>query len=128
MGTDYVQARNGNLYVGRSRVTLDSVVIPWRAGVLPEAIQADYPTVPLSHIYGAIAYSLEHQEDVDRWITEGDDARRAGRVRQEEVAGKTLARLRSLLAQRKESAVEASNESLQAPDVPASPTTASPAD
>jgi len=28
----YVQARDGNLYVGSSRVTLDSVIVPWQMG------------------------------------------------------------------------------------------------
>lgn len=28
----YVQAQDGNLYVGSSRVTLDSIIIPWQMG------------------------------------------------------------------------------------------------
>ncbi len=38
MGTDYVEARDGNLYIGKSRVTLDTVVIRWQMGDSPEVI------------------------------------------------------------------------------------------
>ena len=70
--TLYVHVREGNLYVGTSRVTLDSVIVPWKAGQSPEQIHADFPALLLSDIYGAIAYYLEHQDEVDAWLREGD--------------------------------------------------------
>ena len=71
--TAYVRAQDGNLYVGTSRVTLDSILIPWQAGQTPEQIQADLPGVPLSDLYGAIAYYLEHRDEIDAWLREGDE-------------------------------------------------------
>lgn len=83
MGTEYVQARNGNLYVGPSRVTFDSIVTLWKSGVTPEAIQADFPTVPLAYVYGTIAYYLEHQEEMDHWLRETEEIDRARQAAQE---------------------------------------------
>lgn len=71
--TEHVQARDGNLYVGSSRVTLDSVIIAWQMKRTPEEIQADFPVVALADIYGAIAYYLAHQAEVDAWLREGEE-------------------------------------------------------
>ncbi len=78
MGTDYVEHRDGNIYVGPSRVTIDSVVIGWRRGETPEQLHEGFPSVPLAHMYGAIAYYLEHQEEIDAWIREGEELWRRG--------------------------------------------------
>src|SRR5579863_10338752 len=74
MGTEYVQHRDGNIYVGPSRVTIDSVVINWRDNKrTPEQIHESFPSVPLANIYGAIAYYLDHQDEIDAWIREGEE-------------------------------------------------------
>ncbi len=73
VGTEYVQHRDGNIYIGPSRVTIDTLVINWRNGQSPEQIHEDFPTVPLAHIYGAIAYYLERQDEIDEWIREGEE-------------------------------------------------------
>ena len=92
--TTYVRARDGNLYVGASRVTLDSVVIPWQAGATPEAIQADFPTLPLADIYGAIAYYLGHRDEVDAWLREGDELYARERAAQQAADPAFYARMR----------------------------------
>lgn len=81
--TEHVQARDGNLYVGSSRVTLDSVIIPWQMKRTPEEIHADFPTVPLADIYGSIAYYLVHQAEVDAWLREGEEQYERRRVEQQ---------------------------------------------
>jgi uncharacterized protein (DUF433 family) len=73
MATEYVQHRDGNIYVGPSRVTIDSVVINWQAGLTPEQIQASFPSLSLAYVYGTIAYYLEHQDEIDAWIHEGEE-------------------------------------------------------
>lgn len=45
-----MQVRDGNLYVGSSRVTLDSVIMPWQMKRTPEEIQAGLPAVPLADL------------------------------------------------------------------------------
>jgi uncharacterized protein (DUF433 family) len=78
MATEYVQHRDGNIYVGPSRVTIDSVIINWQAGRTPEQIHESFPTVPLAYIYGTIAHYLEHQEEIDAWLREGEELWRRG--------------------------------------------------
>jgi len=73
MATEYVQHRDGNIYVGPSRVTIDSVVINWQAGLTPEQIQASFPSLSLAYVYGTIAYYLEHQDEIDAWLREGEE-------------------------------------------------------
>jgi uncharacterized protein (DUF433 family) len=96
--TSYVQARDGNLYVGASRVTLDSIVLPWREHASPETIQADFPTVPLADIYGAIAYYLEHRDEVAARLREGDEIYERERVAQQAADPEFYARMRERLA------------------------------
>jgi uncharacterized protein (DUF433 family) len=104
--TAYVRARDGNLYVGSSRVTLDSVIIPWQMKRTPEEIQADFPTVPLADIYGAIAYYLAHQAEVDAWLREGEELYERRRAEQQAADPEFYARMRERME-----AARASNES-----------------
>ena len=64
----YIQQRNGGYYVAHTRVSLDSVVYSFQRGNSPETIQAEYPLLKLSQIYGAVAYYLDHQAAVDRYL------------------------------------------------------------
>lgn len=66
----YVEARDGNFYVGKTRVTLETVVLYWKQGNTPEYIHDHFPTVPLASIFGAIAYYLSHQTEVDAELAE----------------------------------------------------------
>jgi hypothetical protein len=47
---------------------LDSVVYSFQRGNSPQTIQAEYPLLKLSQIYGAVAYYLDHQAAVDRYL------------------------------------------------------------
>lgn len=59
---EYVQERDGELYIGASRVTLASVIAAWRqADGRPENIVEVYPTVSLAAAYGAVAFYLDHR-------------------------------------------------------------------
>jgi len=51
----YIEQRDGRLYVAGSRVSLDSVALRFREGASPERIVQSFPTLKLSHVYGAIA-------------------------------------------------------------------------
>jgi hypothetical protein len=57
------------LRVGKTRVTLDTVVAAFNDGASPEEIVARYPSLSLADVYGAIALYLEHREDVDGYIS-----------------------------------------------------------
>jgi uncharacterized protein (DUF433 family) len=67
---EYVEQRNGGFYVAGTRISLDSVVYSFRRGNSPETIQSEYPLLKLSQIYGAIAFYLDHQAAVDRYLEE----------------------------------------------------------
>jgi uncharacterized protein (DUF433 family) len=94
----YVEARDGALYVGKSRVPLDSIIPRWRAGQSPEAIHESYPSLPLSDLYGAIAYYLEHRDAVDAWLRDTEELWRAQGERQEAEHGAFLAMMRERFA------------------------------
>src|SRR5438445_92116 len=57
----YIEERNGGLYVAGTGVSLDSVVIRFQQGASPDKIVQSFPTLKLSHAYGAIAYYLENE-------------------------------------------------------------------
>jgi len=68
MMSEYVERRNGGYYVTGTRISLDSVVYSFDRGNSPEAIQKEFPLLRLPQIYGAIAFYLDHQEDVRRYL------------------------------------------------------------
>jgi uncharacterized protein (DUF433 family) len=68
MISEYVEQRNGGYYVSETRISLDSVVYSFDRGNSPEAIQKEYPLLRLPQIYGAIAFYLDHQEEVRRYL------------------------------------------------------------
>lgn len=76
--TAYIEAREGNLYIGQSRVTLQTLIEAWQSGRTPEQLQDSFPTLPLVAIYGAITHYLEHKDESDVFFRETDelDARR----------------------------------------------------
>lgn len=69
----YIYWTGYGLRITGTRVSLDSILIYFlRKRQTPEQIAEAFPTVPLSHIYGAIAYYYEHQELIDEFLAEGD--------------------------------------------------------
>lgn len=98
MSANYVEERNGNLYIGESRVTLETIVLKWRAGDRPEQLHEGFPSVPLAAIYGAIAYYLEHQQELDRLFSENEKQYQADRAAAEAANPEFYAKMRERLA------------------------------
>lgn len=67
----YVEPREGVRYVRGGRVPLESLVWLWRDGQSAEEIREAYPTLRLAEVYGALAYYLDHQAEVDQELAEG---------------------------------------------------------
>jgi uncharacterized protein (DUF433 family) len=65
-----IEERDGGYYVAGTRVSLDSLVRMFRNGQSPETIQDSFNVLTLSEVYRAIAFYLENQEVVDRYLTE----------------------------------------------------------
>lgn len=71
VGESYVEERSGNFYVRGSRVSLESLAWLWREGHSAEAIQEAYSTLSLAEVLGALAFYLDHQEEIDRQLAAG---------------------------------------------------------
>lgn len=72
MNKEYVEQRDGAYRIADTRVSLDSVVYAFRRGASPESIQRSYPSLTLEQIYGAIAYYLANQQEVNRYLLDGE--------------------------------------------------------
>jgi uncharacterized protein (DUF433 family) len=70
--SEYVERRNGGYYVAGGRISLDSIVYSFRSGDSPETIRQNFPSLSLGQVYGAIAFYLTHEEEVDTNIQDGE--------------------------------------------------------
>ena len=60
--------------VSETRVSLDSIVYEFRRAVSPEAIVANFPTLTLEQVYGAIAFYLSKQSEIDEYLRKSEEA------------------------------------------------------
>jgi uncharacterized protein (DUF433 family) len=68
MHSEYIEQRDGGYYLAGTRVSLDSVVYSFNEGKSPEAILEDFPLLKRAQIYGAIAFYLDHQAEIDGYL------------------------------------------------------------
>jgi uncharacterized protein (DUF433 family) len=67
---EYIDQRHGGYYLAGTRISLDSVVYSFNEGQSPEAIQEDFPSLKRAQIYGAIAFYLDHQSEIDKYLVD----------------------------------------------------------
>ena len=67
---DYIEGRGEGYYIAGSRVSLDSIVVAYSRGQAPESILRSYPSLTLAQIYGAIAFYLSNQAQIDAYLKE----------------------------------------------------------
>lgn len=60
----------GVMRIGRTRVTLDTVVHVFNEGSTAEEIVSRYPALQLSDVYAVISYYLKHQDAVHVYLEE----------------------------------------------------------
>lgn len=72
---------DGVIRVGGTRVSFDSVVFAFLDGSTPEEIAQQYPTLNLADVYGAVAYYLNHREEVGVYLRDRQTQR--GQIRKE---------------------------------------------
>ena len=71
MHGEYIEQRDGGYYVAGTRISLDSVVCAFNRGDSPERILEEFPLVDkLARVYGAIAFYLDHKDEMDRYLEE----------------------------------------------------------
>lgn len=69
----HVEQREGVYYVPGTRISLDSIVYAFREGCSPESIREDFDGLTLPDVYGAIAFYLDHQGDIDDYLSRRKD-------------------------------------------------------
>ena len=72
MTKEYVEKREGAYRISGTRVSLDSVVYAFLRGASPESIAQSFPALTLEEVYGAIAFYLAHQSEIDAYLQEGE--------------------------------------------------------
>jgi uncharacterized protein (DUF433 family) len=68
MTKEYIENRVGNYYITGTRVSLDSVAYAFLRGDSPETICQNFELLRLEEVYGAIAYYLANQADIDAYL------------------------------------------------------------
>lgn len=61
---------HGVVRVGKTRVTLDTVVMAFLEGATAEEIGEQYTSLKIQDIYSTIGYYLRHQAEVDAYLLE----------------------------------------------------------
>jgi len=59
---------DGVVQVGKTRVTLDTVVAVFKQGTTAEEIVYRYPSLKLADVYATIAFYLNHQQEVETYL------------------------------------------------------------
>lgn len=72
MARDYIEKRDGGHWVAGTRVSLDSIVYAFLRGAAPESIAQSYPVLGLEEVYGAIAFYLANQVEIDAMLASSD--------------------------------------------------------
>jgi uncharacterized protein (DUF433 family) len=73
MAKEYIAERDGNYYVAGTRISLDSIVYAFRRGESPETICQNFELLRLEEVYGAIAYYLANQAEIDAYLIRQDE-------------------------------------------------------
>lgn len=71
----------GVIRVGKTRVSLDSVIAAFNEGSTSEEIVQQYDVLSLADVYAVISYYLENQNEIDSYLAERRTQRE--QVRQE---------------------------------------------
>ncbi|WP_017314600.1 DUF433 domain-containing protein [Mastigocladopsis repens] len=59
---------DGVILVGKTRVTLDTVVAVFNQGATAEELAYRYPSLSLADVYATIAFYLKHQSEVEAYL------------------------------------------------------------
>jgi len=64
----YVEKREEGYWIAGKRISLDSIIYSFRRGQSPESIRRSFPLLTLEEIYGAIAFYLANQTEIDEYL------------------------------------------------------------
>ncbi|MFN0108277.1 MAG: DUF433 domain-containing protein [Blastocatellia bacterium] len=110
MTKDYINNIDGAYRITDSRVSLDSVVYAWRDGASPETIREMFPVLTLEEVYGAVAFYLANQEEVDEYLRQNEIEFEEARLKSNELFRQTKPELyRRLMAAKNRATVAAAS-------------------
>lgn len=95
---EHVRQRDGNWYVGNSRVEIYSVIAAWLQGDSPEEVQSSFPVLSLAEVYATILYYLEHRDELDTFFHTVDVAYQEQKVSAEAADPAFYAMMRQRIA------------------------------
>jgi uncharacterized protein (DUF433 family) len=76
---------NGVVYVGQTRVPIDTVIGAYLDGADADQIVRAYDTLELADVHAVISYYLRHREEVEAYLEQGrreaDETRRENQTR-----------------------------------------------
>jgi uncharacterized protein (DUF433 family) len=96
----YVEKREGGYYVAGTRISFDSVVIPFREGASPESILKALPLIgSLEKVYGAITFYLANKEAVEAYLREQEQLSKESAAKQKPLPDSLAEKLRQARAE-----------------------------
>ncbi len=96
MTEPYVEkTAEGSWRIAGTRISLDSIVHAYWQGRTPEAIVADFPSLSLEQIHGAIAFYLRERDEIDDYLSKQEARWEEFRQESESRHGRLLQRIRS---------------------------------
>src|SRR6266851_737074 len=93
MAKEYIEQRDGNYYVAGTRISLDSIVHAFRRGESPETICQNFELLRLEEVYGAVAYYLANQTEIDAYLIRQGEKWAEGRRKAEPLPASLRERL-----------------------------------
>jgi hypothetical protein len=72
MSKEHVEYRDDGYWIARTRVSLEAVVYAFLRGSSPESIAQSFPVLSLEEVFGAIAYYLGNQAEVEKYLQTQD--------------------------------------------------------
>lgn len=94
MAREYVKKIDEVYVVGDSRVSLDSLVYLFREGMSAESMVESYPALTLEQVHGALAFYLANQDEVDRYLAEGQRIAAAEHAESRQANAEFIAKIR----------------------------------
>lgn|SRR2546425_7549632 len=65
-----IREADGAFRVGRTGVTLETVLWAFQQGATPEDIVDQFPSLVLADVYEVIAYYLRHRDEIDAYLAQ----------------------------------------------------------
>ncbi len=67
---------DGVVRVSDTRVTLDTVVAAFKEGATADEMTLRFPVLPLADVYAVLSFYLHHQQEVERYLKQREQAAR----------------------------------------------------